>query len=234
MSVVLGQHVNRIHDGLPAGHRATVSKDVVGAVVKALLADYPEFDDEAILGISTQVRDAIVENIGFVGIEAFPILVLAQLERNGTLPKEVIPEEINIAEDVLDRLSKIGEFKDDRIKKVSAYIIVNSSSFAQVGRMCGAAHLGAGAMQFLKPLFYRLCQIDKSVEEGVRLALSEFPATANTDVLDTLFFGSSCDMPGMMMALGYEDQIDPEQRLALAARFEELIFKELKAYLQEH
>lgn len=234
MSVVLAQHANCIHEGLPADHRATVSKDVVGAVVEALLADYPEFDDEAILGISTQVRDAIVENIDFVEIEAFPTLVLAQLERNGTLPKEVIPEEINIAEDVLDRLSKIGEFKDDRIKKVSAHIIVSSSSFAQVGRMCGAAQFGAGAMQFLKPLFYRLCQIDKSVEERARLALGEFPATTTTDVLDILFFASGCDMPGMMMAFEYADKIDLNQRQALTARFESLIFEELKAYLQKN
>ena len=170
-----------------------VSREAVRDVLSKIAERHPDLDDAAFDGIRDQVRGTILENVSFADRAGFGFIVVADLEDSEALYREVIPQGLNVPQTAIDKLRGLGTLEKNL--EISAYIILNATSFSDLENKMGAAHFGADATQFLMPLFHRLMERDSSLRDRLIGAVSELGAYKTMSgipgLVDQYFFGNN-------------------------------------------
>lgn len=213
---------------------AEITREAVLRVLKLILEHHPEINDESFAQIRSGVRGALLTKADYADRSAYPILVLGDLEENGTLKKEIIPEQIVLAESVLGKMATLDD--DEEYRKIIAYIILNSATRLDVKKKLTALDVFASdASQFLMPFLHALIKINPEIKRVVRDELANLEAVkALSDVPDFLeryCFSKSNTQPYEFVETKFGDRASAAARKELLEVFVAIMLKVLKEYL---
>lgn len=213
---------------------ANVTREAVLSVLKLIAMDYPEITDELFMEIRHQVEIALIVNITHVKKSAYPMLVVCDLEENGTLKKEAIPDEIVIPDSVMQKMAILDA--QEEYRKIIAHIILNSTTKSDVNKKLNASNFcAADATQLLMPLLHALIKIDSTIKQKVKDELNALEAVKVLsdvpDFLENYCFNEANTQPYVMVTMRYGDRISDAARKELLESFIEVMLEVLSKYL---
>ncbi len=210
-----------------------ITRKAVQDVVEDIAENHPQLDDAGFELIRADVMRVFSEQSGLFAVAAPVLIVRGFLEKEGILPEEKIPVNIEVELSVLERLKGLGI--QDKYAKTVAYIILNSANNIEVRRKIVAAHFTTDATQLLMPLLHQLAVLQPELKNKVKKQLRTIEgidALPNADeILEKYCFEERNYQPYVVLAFDTEIGISSDTKKELHDTFVAIMLEHLKAYL---
>lgn len=231
----LTREAESLHSDL-VERQVVLTKDAINRVLIYLEDEVPEILED---GVYTESRkhllDALAEFADYQDKgDLISVLVAGRMAKSGVIRKYIFPEDLNLPQEVLDKMTILRpEFQQHN--STVAFIILNSSNAHEVRQKIRGARYSCDETQLLLPMFWELCKIDKSVEKKLLSSLRDHPITAyftdRTEVVLRNYCFDWGSQPYGTLVVNYP-QIPSEMRKSLFNALIASLLKILQEYLR--